>query len=197
MNLAASSPIIETYFAELNSRILDLPRPQREELVKELRAHVMDRLEQMTAPGEEDCRTVLKALGTPDEIARQFRMELILRRSSWRISPVTILRTSARWTVAGVQGYAIFLVAVIGYLMALSFYLTALLKPLFPRNVGVFVGDQGLTLAHFPFPPAGHEVLGPYYIPAAIVIGYLFTLGTTLLIRFLARRGRSLRQRLA
>ena len=197
MNLAAGSSIIETYFAELNSRILDLPRPQREELVKELRAHVMDRLEQMPEPGEEGCRTVLKALGTPDEIARQLRMELILRRSSWRISPIAILRTGARWTVAGVQGYAIFLVAVIGYLMSLSFYVTALLKPLFPRNVGVFVGQQGLNLARFPLPPSGHDILGPYYIPAAVVIGYLFTLGTTLLIRFLVRRGRSLRQRLA
>jgi len=197
MNTAASSPIIETYFAELDSRISDLPRPQREELVKELRAHVMDRLEQMAVPCEEDCRTVLKALGTPDEIARQFRMELILRRSSWRISPVAILRTCARWTVAGVQGYAVFLVAMVGYLIALSFYVTALLKPFFPRNVGVFVSEQGMNLAHFPVPPPGHECLGPYYIPAAIVVGYLFTLGTTLLIRFLVRRGRSLRQRLA
>jgi uncharacterized membrane protein len=190
MNVAASSPVIETYFAELNGRIADLPRPQREELVKELRAHVMDRLEQMAEPGEEGCRTVLKALGTPDEIARQFRMELILRRSSWRISPIAVLRAGARWTVAGVQGYTIFLVAVIGYLMALCFYVTALLKPLFPRNIGMFVGEQGLNLASFPLPPSGHDILGPYYIPAAVVIGYLFTLGTTLLIRFLVRRGR-------
>jgi uncharacterized membrane protein len=197
MNTVACNPIIETYFAQLNSRISDLPRPQREELVKELRAHVMDRLEQMAVAGAEDCRTVLKALGTPDEIARQFRMELILRRSSWRISPIAILRTCARWTVAGIQGYAIFIVAVVGYALALSFYLTALLKPFFPRNVGLFIGEQGLNLTSFPVPPHGHECLGSYYIPVAVVIGYLFTLGTTLLIRFLLRRGRSLRQRLA
>ena len=197
MNTATCNPMIESYFAQLETKMADLPQSQRQDFLMELRAHVMDRLEQVAAPSEEDCRGVLNALGTPDEIARQYRMELLMKRSSWRISPISVLRTSLRWTVAGVQGYLVFIVALIGYLVSAALYVTAALKPIFPNHVGVFISDGYLEIARFPVPPHGHEVLGNYYIPVAICVGYLLTVATTLLIRFLVRHGRSLRQRLA
>lgn len=197
MNTATCSPMIENYFAQLDSRMADLPQHQRQDFLMELRAHVMDRLEQVAVPSEEDCRNVLDALGTPDEIARQYRMELLLKRSSWRISPISVLRTTLRWTVAGIQGYAIFIVALVGYMISACFFITAALKPIFPHHVGVFINEQGLQIARFPTQPHGHELLGNYYIPVAVIVGYLITLATTLLIRFLARHGRSLRQKLA
>jgi uncharacterized membrane protein len=137
---------------------------------------------------------VLKALGTPDEIARQYRMEMILRGSSWRLSPLTVLRTLLRWTVASVQGYAVFVVAMIGYFLAASLYICALLKPFFPRNVGFFIGD-GFNLASFPV-QRGHEVLASWFIPITVVAGYLATLGTTMLIRFLIRHFTRLRKKI-
>ena len=84
MNTATCSPMIENYFTQLESQMADLPATQRQDFLMELRAHVMDRLEQLASPSEQDCRNVLNALGTPDEIARQYRMELLLKRSSWR-----------------------------------------------------------------------------------------------------------------
>lgn len=197
MNTATCSPIIENYFAQLESKMADLPQNQRQDFLMELRAHVMDRLEQVAAPSEEDCRNVLNALGTPEEIARQYRMELLLKRSTWRISPISVLRTTLRWTVAGIQGYLVFIVAAIGYLISASFFITALLKPIFPHHVGLFVNEEGVQIARFPMQPHGHELLGDYFIPVAVIVGYLITLATTLLIRFVARHGRSLRQRLA
>ncbi|HEY6967750.1 MAG TPA: DUF1700 domain-containing protein [Candidatus Angelobacter sp.] len=197
MNTGTCSPMIENYFAQLESKMADLPQNQRQEFLMELRAHVMDRLEQVAAPSEEDCRNVLNALGTPEEIARQYRMELLLKRSTWRISPISVLRTTLRWTVAGIQGYLVFIVAMIGYVISACFFVTALLKPIFPHYVGLFVNEEGVQIARFPMQPHGHELLGNYFIPVAIILGYLITLATTLLIRFLARHGRSLRQRLA
>lgn len=197
MNTSTCNPIIDSYFADLASRLTDLPPGARQDLLLELRAHVMDRLELLATPTEEDCRTVLKLLGTPGDIARQYRMELLLKRPSWTISPLTVLRTSLRWTVAGVQGYAVFVAALLGYVLSACFFVTAALKPLFPRHIGVFLSEQGLQIARFPAPPSGQEVLGHYYIPMAILVGYLFALSTTLLIRFLLRHGRVLRRRLA
>lgn len=197
MNTAVCDPLIKSYFDRLESCIADLPEAQRQDFVKELRAHVTERLEQMATPTDENCRAVLGALGTPDEIARQLRMEMILKRSSWRISPVAILRTCARWTVAGVQGYVVFLAAAVGYLFAATFCLTALLKPIFPHNVGLFVSNHSIELTRFPVPPHGHEILGSYYIPLALLIGYLSAVATNALIRYVIHRGRSLRQRLA
>jgi uncharacterized membrane protein len=197
MKTAMCSPLIEGYFTKLESSIGDLPRSQRDDFLMELRAHVMDRLEQVAIPSEEDCRAILNALGTPDEIARQLRMETILKRSSWRISPIVIMRACLRWTVAGAQGYIVLVTAIVGYLTAAVFAITALLKPVFPNHIGVFVGRHGVQLTQFPAIPPGHEILGSYYIPAALLVGYLFTLGTTMLIRSVIRHGRSLRQRLA
>jgi len=189
--------MIDNYFAQLDARMADLPRMQRQDFLMELRAHVMDRLEQVAAPSEQDCRNVLNALGAPDDIARQYRVELLMKRSSWSISPISVLRTCLRWTVAGIQGYLVFIVAMVGYMISVCFYITAALKPIFPHHVGLFINEQGVQIARFPFEPHGHELLGNYYIPVAIAIGYLLTVGTTLLIRFLARKGRLLRQRLA
>lgn len=190
---AATNPMVESYFSELDSKLTDLPQAPRCDFLLELRAHVMDRLGQLATVSDDDCRTVLKALGTPEEIARQYRMELLLKRPSWKISPITVLRTALRWTVAGVQGYLVFLVALIGYMFAASLYLTALLRPFFPDNVGMYVSDKGINLASFPV-QHGHDIMGNYYVSFAVLMGYLFTFGTTLLIRLLVRRLGALRR---
>jgi uncharacterized membrane protein len=197
VNPMTSNPMIESYFAALANQLSDLPQAKRDEVVRELRAHLFDRLEQIAVPTDDDCRTVLKAMGSPEEIARQYRLELLLNRSAWRISPWSVLRTLFRWTLTGIQGYIVFVLAVIGYTMAAAFYITALLKPFFPHNVGVFISEQCLNLAHFPGPPPGTEILGVYYIPVAVFVGFLFTLGTTLAIRFVARHFGNLKQKVS
>lgn len=195
MNMTTCGPMVSSYFAQLDARLSDLPDARRQDFVRELQAHVMDRLQQVAAPTEDDCRNVLKALGSPDEIARQYRMEMIFRGSSWRLSPFTVLRTLLRWTVAGVQGYTVFVVALIGYILAASLYVCALMKPFFPHNVGFYISDQGFNMASFPV-QHGHEVLVPWFIPLTLVAGYLATLGTTLLIRSLVRKLSQLRQKI-
>lgn len=195
MNTTACNPMIEDYFSELERKMADLPADDRQDFSRELRAHVLDRLEQVSIASEADCRSVLKALGTPEEIARQYRLERIMRRSPWRISPLAILRTTLRWALTGFQGFAVFMVAFTGYAFALCFYLAALMKPFFPQNVGFFIGPHNINLAAWPA-PAGVAWLDAYFIPICIVIGYLFTLGTTVLIRALVGRIRSLKQRI-
>ncbi|HKV93020.1 MAG TPA: hypothetical protein VJW20_10765 [Candidatus Angelobacter sp.] len=145
-----SNPMIESYFDALSTQLSDLAQPKREEVIRELRAHVFDRLEQVTVQSDDACRTVLKAMGTPEEIARQYRMELLLNRSAWRISPWKMLRTLFRWTLTGIQGYIVFVLAMLGYTVAACFYITALLKTFFPHNVGMFVSGEGINLASFP-----------------------------------------------
>jgi uncharacterized membrane protein len=195
VNTMMCNAMVEDYFVRLDSRLSDLPQARRQDFLMELRAHVMDKLSQLAVVTEADCKCVLEALGTPDEIARQYRIEFLLKHSSWNLSPLTVLRTLLRWTLAGVQGYLVFLVAMIGYTFAACFYITALLKPFFPHNIGMYVSDYCINLANFPV-QHGHEVLGSYYIPFAVFTGYLFTFGTTLLIRILVRRLGGLRRKI-
>jgi len=190
-----SNPMIEEYFSQLNANMSEWPAADRQEFTRELRAHVLDRLGQLAVASEADCRSVLAALGTPDEIARQYRLERIISRSAWRTSPLLILRTTFRWALSGVQGFAVFMIAFTGYAFAVSFYVGALLKPFFPRNVGFFVGREGVNLAAWPL-PHGVAVLDSYFIPLSVLFGYILTLGTTLLIRLIIGRFRKLRQRI-
>jgi hypothetical protein len=118
-----------------------------------------------------------------------------MSRSAWRTSPLLILRTTFRWALSGVQGFIVFMVAFTGYAFAASFYLGALLKPFFPHNVGFFVGREGLTLADWPL-PHGVAVLDSYFIPLSVLLGYLLTLGTTVIIRFVVRRFGKLKQKI-
>ena len=197
MNFMISNPMIESYFAALDTQLADLPKAKRVEVIRELRAHVFDRLEQITVPTDDDCRVVLQAMGSPQEIGRQYRMELLLNKSAWKISPWSMLRTLFRWTLTGIQGYIVFVLAMLGYTMGGCLYISALLKPLFPHNVGIFISDHALNLARFPEPPPGTEILGVYFIPVAVFLGFLFTLGTTLAIRFVVRRFGKLKQKVA
>lgn len=194
MNTTACNPIIEDYFSQLEAKMSDVPAADCDELTRELRGHVLDRLDHIAVASEDDCRSVLKALGTPDEIARQYRLERFMKRSAWTITPLSVLRTLLRWTITGVQGYSVFMVALTGYAFALSFYLGALLKPFFPNNVGFFVGRDGVNLAAWP--PRGHAFLDAYFIPITIILGYLFTVGTTLLLRLIIRNFGKLKRKI-
>ncbi|HEU4415157.1 MAG TPA: hypothetical protein VFT65_10280 [Candidatus Angelobacter sp.] len=193
----SANQMIESYFAALSHQLADLPQAKRDEVVRELRAHVLDRLAQPTPPTSDDCRAVLKAMGTPEEIARQYRVELLLKRSAWKIAPWSVLRTLSRWTLTGIQGYIVFVIAMIGYTMGIALYITALFKPLFPHNIGMFVSDHAINLARFPDPPPGTEMLGAYYVPIAVAAGYLFTLVTTVSIRGIVRKFGRLKQKIS
>ena len=195
MNTTASNSMIELYFSELEAKIGDSPKAARQEFLQELRAHVLDRLQQTAAPTEDQCRVVLAALGTPEEIARHYRVEAALSRARRSNSPLLLLRSTLRWALTGAQGFAVFMVALTGYLTALGFYGLAILKPFFPQNVGLFVGPFGFDFAYMPH-PHGRELLGPYFPLVTLFLGLFLMQGTTLLIRFLITRVGRLKQKI-
>ena len=51
-----------------------------------------------------------------------------------------ILRATLRWATTGVEGFIVFVVAITGYMAGVAFLLLALLKPIFPRNTGLWAG---------------------------------------------------------
>ena len=65
VNPMTSNPMIESYFAALVTQLSDLPQTKRDDVVRELRAHVFDRLEQITVPTDDDCRTGIEGHGHP------------------------------------------------------------------------------------------------------------------------------------
>jgi len=200
MNTAACNPMIELYFSELESKMAGLPKPARQEFLQELRAHVLDRLQQTAEPTETQCRAVLVALGAPEEIARHYLIEAALSRARRSNSPLLLLRSTLRWALTGMQGFAVFMAALVGYMTALGFYVLAILKPIFPHNVGLYAdgpyaGSFGFNFAYMPH-PHGRELLGPYFTPVTMFLGLFLMQGTTLLIRFFITRFGKLKQKI-
>ena len=86
----------------------------------------------------------------------------------------------------------LFLGTLVGYGMGGALVLTAILKPIFPRQIGLWIGPGVFDFgAHEPrYSDPVHEVLGHWYIPVALVLAYFFIWLTTCGIRWYLRRSR-------
>jgi len=174
---------IEGYLTALRLHLGPLTIVEREEIVREIGAHVRDSAEESGASTE----SVLARLGPAEELAAQYRDGLLIRRASRSFSPVLLLRASVRLATKGVFGVLVFFVGLFGYAMGGGLVLTALLKPILPEHTGVWFDGSGRFISFgVVFLPPGssaHEVLGFWYIPLALVAGSLAVLATTWAIR--------------
>jgi uncharacterized membrane protein len=183
---------INDYLGRLRASLTGLTVSEREDIVEEIRMHIRERCGEPQASLE----SVLTGLGRADELAQQYRTGLLVQQARSSISPVVLLRAALRWATTGVEGFVVFVIALIGYMTGVAFLLLALMKPFFPANTGLWMGPgefsfsfrMGATMTN-PAPPV-HEVLGWYLIPVCLVIGSLSLAVTTKLLQFLMRRFR-------
>ena len=181
---------VNDYLVRLRAALTGMSVAEREDIVEEIRMHIRER---SGAPGT-SAESVLAGLGPASELAEQYRTGLLVQQARTSLSPVVILRASLRRAATGVEGFLVFVIALIGYATGFCFLLLALMKPFFPRNTGLWVGpDQfafnfrmGATMTN-PASPV-HEVLGWWLIPVCLVIGSLSLALTTKLLQFLMGR---------
>jgi hypothetical protein len=164
--------------------------------VSEITAHIRDSLGQRLT-----IEQILSQLGPAKELARQYRDTLWVERASRARTPWSMLESVFWLAKRGLIGLACFLVALAGYTSAAGLIVTAVLKPFFPNQIGLWVGPG---VFHFGFHEAGqagggvglllatggpaHEVLGRWYIPATCALGAFLILGTTMVLRRLVKR---------
>jgi uncharacterized membrane protein len=177
---AAAQPIA-AYLADLRSQLAPIAPAEREEILREITAHIRDSAE-MGTPID----TVLARLGTPAELAAEYRDSQLIRAASSSFSPVLLLRATLRLATKGATGILVFFAAVFGYAFGVGLFITGILKALFPAYTGLWVVGRHLaalgTLGHLPQPPM-HEILGNLYMPLAFFIGATVTVLTTVAIR--------------
>ncbi|HZB89217.1 MAG TPA: hypothetical protein VE291_11195 [Terracidiphilus sp.] len=190
---------IENYLSELRRHLGPMTLDDREEIVREIQAHIRDAAEQNGASADD----VLARLGPASELAAEYREGLLIRQASRSFSPLTLLRGALRAATKGVAGTMAFLAGLIGYTTGVGFVLGALLKPFFPDKVGVFVQQThsasetvGATVASITANGPRHELLGLWAIPLFLVLGSLTLLATTVLIRSVLRESRQWQLRL-
>jgi len=170
----------DNYLTNLRLHLGPLTITEREEIVREIGAHIRDSAEQSHASLE----TVLARLGPADTLAAQYRDGLLITKASRSFSP---LRGTLRMATQGFFGVLVFFVGLMGYAFGGGMVITALLKPILPANTGVWLDGNGhLQSVGMLFPPPGapaHLVQGLWYIPAALIVGSFTLLFTTWAIR--------------
>ena len=190
---------IEVYLSALRVALGPIQHNEREEIVREIAAHIRDSAEQPGASVD----VILQRLGPAEKLAGEYRDGELIRQASRSISPLLLLHALLRLTTQGVSGLFVFLVALFGYVLGVGLVLSALLKPLFPDHVGVWLQKtQSVTSGDSSYSTtittgaAPHEILGFWIIPLALILGSLTLLFTTYAIRKTLRLSRQWQERL-
>ncbi len=205
MNTATTNPEtqrnseIAQYLLALRTQLAPMTLAEREEILREIAAHIQDSVAPSADQPGESAAAVIARLGSPHDLAAQYNEGLLLRRATRSFSPLLLLRATLRYASKGVTGVLVFFAAVIGYSIGAGLVLTGLFKPISPTHTGLWVANghliaSGTTL----YPPASpaHEILGWLYIPVALILGLIVCAATTLAIRGFLKLSRAWQHRL-
>ena len=169
---------IDAYLAALRRRLRGLGPEEVREVVEELRGHVLEKAAAGGEPTPAGVEAALAALGSPEDLAREYLTDAILVRAEAGRSPLRILDGLFRWATLSVAGFLVLLGTVTGYFLGTIFVLCALLKPIHPRAAGLWIipdaaGDSVVSLRMgFEGVPAGaRDLLGWWIVPLGLLLG--------------------------
>jgi len=174
---------VDIYLARLERALGGVAPPERNEIVREIRAHILDSVAGSTdAQGATD--RVLRLLGAPEDLANRYAAESLFTRARYSFSPWLLLRTSWRWAKLGMRGMAAFFLAMFGYGLALGLTISVFAKPFVPE-VGLWLGREGLNVGVPSHRALNHELLGHWFVPVIAVCAFAAAIGTTHALRWL------------
>jgi uncharacterized membrane protein len=177
-----SNQQIDAFLADLRTNLAPIAPSEREEILREIAAHIYDSIELTGLPAS----AVLAKLGSPQQLAAGYRDGALVREASYSVSPTRLLRATLRIATKGLSGAIVFFLGLVGYITGLGFVIAALLKPFFPEHTGVFVLHSYIysvgVRSTIPAQPI-HEIAGFWFIPLSLTVGSLALVLTTLAIR--------------
>lgn len=186
---------INAYLASLRRSLRGMKDEDINEIVEELRSHILDKANVRGEPTLTEVDATLVALGNPEELASAYVIDAMLAQARVSRSPVWILRALFRWASLSFAGFLVLLGSFVGYFLGVVFLLSAVLKPLHPHTAGLWVfpdntGDLTISLRMgFEMAPVGgRDVLGWWIVPLGLVAGCALLTLTTRLALWCARQ---------
>ncbi|HLX84182.1 MAG TPA: hypothetical protein VKR59_09795 [Terriglobales bacterium] len=194
---------IKKYLQDLAAALGSLPKEQSNDIVEELRSHIVEKsaanfnvnddMNGTMTPASVDA--VLAGLGAPESLARLYVADDLQIRALKSRSPVLIIRTLFRWASLSFAGFSALVASIIGYSLSLSLIICGLLRPIHPRTAGLFRIPDGandysvsLRLGFTGLPPGSHDLLGLWIIPIGVMAGLGLFLLTSLFALWSIRR---------
>ncbi len=159
-----------------------LPLEVVRDAVREIESHLRERVAAVDAlPNEREVlERILAELGPPLRVAQAYSAERTLDEAVTTGRFVAIVRAIGHLAATTVTGFFAALALFIGYVMAFAFVVCAVLKPIFPDNVGI-VYKRGFPIgvgAQFPVLPDTVMGGGYWMIPISLFIGLAIFVGT-------------------
>lgn len=152
-----------------------LPSDVARDAVKEIESHILERVSQVEDQQDEraSLERILADLGSPLRVAQAYSAEMSVDEALATGRAGAIARALWHLATTTTVGFMATLGLFVGYVAGLAFLAIAVLKPIFPENVGFFFVDGVPRDFGALFPaPAGSEVRGGYWvIPLALVLG--------------------------
>jgi CubicO group peptidase (beta-lactamase class C family)/uncharacterized membrane protein len=179
---------IDNFLRKFRECLPNMSVADREEIVREISVHIQERTQEPNSSMAE----ILKRLGSAESLASQYGHDLLIRQASRSISPLLILRATLELAKRGLEGFALFLGVLSGYALGGALVLTAILKPIFPRQMGLWIGPGVFNFGFHEQRHSDpvHEVLGWWFLPVALCLGCFFLWLTTRGIRSFLRRSK-------
>jgi uncharacterized membrane protein len=148
--------------------------------VREVESHIRERVaESAGMPNEREAlEGILLRLGSPATVARAYSLEMIMEEAAVGGRIVAVLRSLFHAAATGVTGFFTAMLLFLGYASGAAFISVAVLKPIFPNNVGLWV-HEGVSLGgQFPAPPGVTPLGGYWIIPFCLFVGLLLLIVT-------------------
>jgi hypothetical protein len=156
-----------------------LPPDVVRDAVREIESHVRERL--AASDGLPDERAalekILAELGPPLRVAQAYSVERTIDEAILTGHLVPMFRAVWRLAVTTMVGFGAALGIFAGFVISFAFLAIAVMKPLFPDNVGLWAYNES-GIPHdfgmrFPAPLDEHVILGYWVIPISVFAGLL------------------------
>jgi uncharacterized membrane protein len=174
---------IDAYLMQLRRSLGELPQPEVADILQEIRGHILERAEAAGNLTEERLAEILKALGRPEDIAPLYQAEALMARARTSFSPTLLLKGALRWAMLSVRGFGLFVVALLGYGLALGLLAGGFGKMIAPHQIGAWVSPGSFSIGTTSN-GAAHDMLGWSLVPVGLIGGTLALVATTWILRW-------------
>jgi uncharacterized membrane protein len=158
--------------------------------VREVESHIRDAVAEVGDVPDEHAALegILRRLGAPMRVAQAYSLELLMDEAAATGRLTSVLRSLFHAATTGVIAFFAAFGLFVGYSMGIAFVVIAMMKPIFPNNVGFWMRPNGILVSAgvtFPSVREGLVFRTSYWIiPGALLIGF----GLLLVTHSLARR---------
>ena len=181
-NNTLTKKIWHQYDKRLQFILRRINRKEKEELLLEIKSHILESFRQNPAELEEErLLNAIDRLGEPEIFLRPLIADKYLSRASRTLNPKDVIKGLYFSFITGIKKAIISFFLGFGYIVVSVLALTAVLKPFFPNYVGLLLFNDGSMTAGIAFNSSGVKIdyLGYWYIPVAAGLAILIYIALT------------------